>query len=315
MPEYSSSVMMPMVCSRRRLQGKAVLFGALAFGGPTLLGSCVSSSGGSYTSSSTTLARLRDAGAVNVGIANAFPFDYIDQAGRSTGEAVEVARAIMRKLGIEQFNPIAVESQDLLPGLRTRQFDLVTAGLNITPARCRLVDFSTPDFTAPSAFMVPRGNPAGISSFDQVRDQKLRLAVLAGGLEGPVAAQNGIPATQIRQLPDQQALLEAVRTSQADCAALSDIGFRTLMARNPGAPVEITRGFFPIVNGRQIISAGAFALRPGDDLLEPLNAGLRAIQRSGEWLRITQPFGLGPENLPSPDLTVEAVCASQNELQ
>ncbi|TQM02073.1 ectoine/hydroxyectoine ABC transporter substrate-binding protein EhuB [Pseudonocardia kunmingensis] len=283
-----------------------------ALGAGALSGGCASAaSAGSYAVGGSTLARAREAGVISIGIANEAPYGYTGPDGTVTGEAVEVARAVFTDLGVPAVRPVTVDFGELIPGLTlARQFDVVTAGMFVTAQRCEAVAFSVPDYTAPTAFLVPRGNPRGVATFDQVREQDLRVAVLGGAVEYRYALDSGVSEARVLPLADQQALLLAVEAGRADCAALTNISLNNVVAANPDTAVEVTPGFFPVIGGREVVSAGAFALRPGeDDLLEAMNARLRAMQQSGEWLRIAQPFGFGPDNVPGEDVTTEGLCA------
>ncbi|WP_051580560.1 ectoine/hydroxyectoine ABC transporter substrate-binding protein EhuB [Pseudonocardia acaciae] len=288
--------------------------GALAsLGVASLASGCGrAAAGGTYAEGSATLARARETGIISLGIAGEVPYAYTDRNGNATGQSVELARVLLGRLGIPRVQAVTVDFGELIAGLTlARQFDMVAAGLFISPDRCRAVTFSIPDYTAPTAFLVPRGNPRRIADFEQVRDQGLRIAVLGGAVERRYAADTGIPDARIQQLADQQALLDAVATGRADCAALTNISLRNIAAANPAAPVEVTAGFFPVINGRRSVSAGGFAFRPGEtDILDAVNDQLRAVQRSGEWLTIARPFGFGPENVPGADVTTEALCAT-----
>jgi polar amino acid transport system substrate-binding protein len=278
-----------------------------ALGGGALVAGCTST-----TSGASTLDAAREAGIITVGIANEAPYGFAGPDGTVTGEAVEVARAVFAALDVPEIRPVTVDFGELVPGLTlARQFDLITAGMFVTPARCDTVAFSVPDYTAPTAFLVPAGNPQGVGTFDDVRDRNLRLAVLGGAVEYHYAIDSGIPDAQVRQLADQQALLLAVEDERADCAALTNISLKNALAAAPGTSIEVTPGFFPVIGGRTVVSAGAFAARPDDDdLLDEVNAQLRTMQQSGEWLRIAQPFGFGPDNVPGPDITTEGLCSS-----
>jgi polar amino acid transport system substrate-binding protein len=257
------------------------------------------------------LDRARESGVIAFGIANEAPYGFTDARGNVTGESVEVARALFAELGVPEVRPVTVDFGELIPGLTlARQFDVIAAGMFVTPQRCESVAFSVPDYTAPTAFLVPAGNPHGVATFDQVREQDLRLAVLGGAVEYRYALDSGVAEARLQQLADQQALLLAVEAGRADCAALTNISLSNAVAGNPGAPVEVTPGFFPVIDGREVVSAGAFAVRLGDDaLLDALNTQLRALHTSGEWLRIAGPFGFGPDNVPGPEVTTERLCA------
>lgn len=299
--------------SRREFLRRGAAIGTVTLGGAVLSSGCsTAASGGSYATGGGTLARLRDAGIITVGIADEAPYGFTDPAGKVTGEAVEVARAVLGRLGIPDLDAVTVDFGELISGLTlARQFDMVTAGLFVTPERCQAVEFSIPDYTAPTAFLVPQGNPRGIRTFAQAHQQNLRIAVLGGAVEYHYATDSGIPEAQIEQFAAQQDLLDAVGTNRADCAALTNISLRDVVAKNPGTTVQVTPGFFPVIKGRRAISAGGFAVRPDEgDLLDAVNTQLRAMQSSGEWLRIAGPFGFTSDNVPGPDLTTESLCTA-----
>ena len=116
---------------------------------------------------------------------------------------------------------------------------------------------------------------------------------------------------EIDQLRQENALLQAVTSGRAACAALTNISLNDVVSKNPGAGVEVTSGFFPVVDGKEVISAGAFVFRPGEnDILEAFNTELTALHQSGEWLRIVEPFGFTQDNLPGPEVTTESLCSA-----
>jgi polar amino acid transport system substrate-binding protein len=300
--------------SRRDFLRRTAAAGAVALGGATALSACtqVPQGGSANSGGAGTLQRARDAGTITVGIANEAPYGFTDAQGKVTGESVEVARAVLGKLGIPQINAVTVDFGSLISGLTlSRQFDMVTAGMFVTPQRCQAAAFSVPDYTAPTAFLVPTGNPDGIQTFDQVRDKNLTVAVLSGAVEQGYATDSGVPASNVQVLGDQNALLQAVTTGRAACAALTNISLNNVVSNNPGAGVEVTPGFFPVVNGKQEISAGAFVFRKGeDDIINPFNTELTAMHQSGQWLQIAQPFGFSQDNIPGPSVTTESLCTA-----
>jgi polar amino acid transport system substrate-binding protein len=300
--------------SRRDFLRRTATAGAVAWGGATVLGACqaVPQGGGGGAGGAGTLQRVRDAGTITVGIANEAPYGFTNEQGVVTGESVEVARAVLGKLGVPELNAVTVEFGALISGLTlSRQFDMVTAGMFINPERCQAAAFSVPDYTAPTAFLVARGNPEGVQTFDQVRDKGLPLAVLSGAVEQGYATDSGVPEGNIQVLGDQNALLQAVTTGRAACAALTNISLNDVVAKNPGAAVEVTPGFFPVISGKEQVSAGAFVFRKGeDDIVNAFNTELTAMHQSGEWLRIAEPFGFSQDNIPGPEVTTERLCSA-----
>jgi polar amino acid transport system substrate-binding protein len=300
--------------SRRDLLRRGALIGATALGGPTLLSAaCTSPPSGvpGTAAAAGTVERLRQVGTIRVGLADGAPYGFTDDRGEVTGQSVEVARAVLARIGIGRVETVTVAFGDLISGLTlSRRFDMIAAGMFITPERCRAAAFSDPDYTAGTALLVARGNPAAVATLDDVRDKDLRIAVVDGSVEQGYASSSGIPGNRVEVVGDRDALLQAVTSGRSDCAALTTVSLADLVSKNSGAPVEATAGFFPTVDGKQVVSAGAFVFRKGeDDILDAFNTELAALHRSGEWLRIVTPFGFTQDNLPGPELTTARLCA------
>ena len=89
----------------------------------------------------TTLETVRQNSSIRIGYANETPFAYTETDGRVTGESPEIAKAIFAKMGIKQVDGVLTEWGSLIPGLRAGRFDVIAAGMYITPARCKQVLF------------------------------------------------------------------------------------------------------------------------------------------------------------------------------
>lgn len=293
--------------NRRDLLRRSVWAGAAVLAGPTVLAACTSTGGGS----GSTLQNARSAGTIKIGIANEAPYGFTDQSGKVTGESVEVARAVLKALGINEVQATAVEFGSLIPALNARQFDMVTAGMFINPERCANASFTDPDYTAPTAFLVPKGNPQGIKTFDDVKAKNLRLAVLSGAVEQGYAQKSGIPDGQIQVVDTQNTLLQAITAGRADAGALTNISLNDVVKKNSSANVEVTSGFFPTIDGKETVSAGAFVFRKGDDdFVTAYNAELKKLHDSGQWLTLAAPFGFSQDNVPKADVTTQRLCTA-----
>ena len=279
----------------------------LALAGAVPLGAAAAACG--TRASGSTLEQARATGTMRVGIAGERPYGYTDTDGRITGEQPEVARAVLARLGVDGLAAVQVSFDALLPGLRDGQFDLVTAGMTVTPGRCRDVAFSRPDFVAPPAFLVREGNPRGIRTFQDVARTGVRLAVLAGAAEIDYARAAGVPEDRLEVVDGQSTLFRRVADGDVPAGALTAISLADELRRNPGSGLEVTDSVEPEVDGRTVVPGAAFAVRLGeDDLLAAFDTELTAVQASGEWLRIAAPFGFTAENLPPPDLTTGELC-------
>lgn len=287
----------------RRSAGAA----AAVVGGPVLVGSCSRVDTGG---DGNLLQTLRDEGTVTIGIANEAPFG-MTQDGQVTGESPEVARAVFKNLGIDTMEAeIATEFDNLIPNLRQAQYDVVCAGMAILPERCQEADFSIPDYTTPTAFLVPKGNPENITSFEDVANSDVKLGVWTGTIEQSAAESAEIPDSRVVTFPDQVSMYEGIAAGRVYCGALTDISLRHVLEQQGGGDdFELTEGFRPVIDGEEIIQCGGFVFRQGNDSLrQAFNEELQKLQESGRWLEIARPFGFTEKNVPPEDVTTEQLC-------
>src|SRR5690606_12923904 len=129
---------------------RLVMLAAAGVAGLAMTGAAVAQS---------TLEKAREQGYIRIGFANEAPYGYATPDGKLTGEAPEVAKAVLAKMGINEVDGVLTEFGSLIPGLKAGRFDIIAAGMFITPARCNEVAFSEPSYGIGQAFLVKEGNP------------------------------------------------------------------------------------------------------------------------------------------------------------
>jgi polar amino acid transport system substrate-binding protein len=256
----------------------------------------------------TTLERARREGFIRVGFANEAPYGFATPEGKLTGESPEVVKVILAKIGIPQVDGVLTEFGSLIPGLQAGRFDLIAAGMFITPKRCKQVQFSEPTYGIGQAFLVTKGNPKGIKDYGTIASNKaLKLAVMAGAVEAGYAKDSGIPESQLVILPDQSSLVKAVQAGRADAAALTALSIADMASKNDG--VESTPPFGTVA-GKSVVGHGGIAFRKEDtDLYEAFNAELKKFIGSPEHIALVTPFGFGKNFLPT--LTTAELCSGE----
>jgi polar amino acid transport system substrate-binding protein len=254
----------------------------------------------------TTLERAKEQGFIRVGFANEAPYGYATPDGRLTGESPEVVKAILAKMGIEQVDGVLTEFGSLIPGLQAGRFDIIAAGIFINPKRCEQVQFSEPTYSIGQAFLVKAGNPKGITDYSSIKDNPdLKLAVMAGAVEGGYAKDAGVSPDQVVSLPDQSSLVKAVQADRADAAALTANSIADMASKNDG--VESTKPFGEVA-GKSVAGHGGVAFRKEDtDLYEAFNAELKKFIGSPEHIALVTPLGFGEGFLPTK--TTAELCA------
>ncbi|WP_282610116.1 ectoine/hydroxyectoine ABC transporter substrate-binding protein EhuB [Pelagibius sp. Alg239-R121] len=238
------------------------------------------------------LERLKEQGFARIAIANEPPWTEVKSDGKVTGAAPEVARAVLKRLGVGDVVASISEYGAMIPGIQAKRFDMVAAGLFIKPERCNAVLFSEPDLCDAESFAVKKGNPLGVKSFEAIAaSESAKVGVVGGGTEEKLALGAGVPRERVVVVPDPQSGLKMLQDGRIDVYALPVLSISDLLkkANDPGlemfAPVENT----PIFCAGVAFPKGAGALRDSYDKV------LAEMKSSGEFAKIVEPFGYSAE--------------------
>ncbi len=257
-----------------------------------------------------TLTRIKSTGNVRIGYANEAPYGYLDsQTGRITGEAPEIAEVILRRMGAKTIEPVVTEFGSLIPGLKAGRFDLIAAGMYITPARAREISFSNPTYVIGEAFLVAAGNPLQLHSFEDVAGHDTALiGVMGGSVEHGYAKQFNIPGDRIIVFPDYASAVEGLKTGRADAVAATVLTANDLLRKASDETIERAQPFNdPVIDGTTVKGYGAFGFRSSDAAFrEEFNRHLADFIGTPQHLELVRPFGFSEETLPG-DVTAENI--------
>jgi polar amino acid transport system substrate-binding protein len=143
--------------------------------------------------------------------------------------------------------------------------------------------------------LVAKGNPRNLRSYaDIASNDKIKLAVMSGTAQYAYARAAGIPESQIMQVPNTTAQLQAVRTRRAQAAVGTQLTMRELAVKG-GKRVEATTDF---ADDPAHIGYGALAFRKDDQTLrDAVNGALKEWLGTDEHLATITPFGFDRSNL------------------
>jgi polar amino acid transport system substrate-binding protein len=249
------------------------------------------------------LAELFPDGSVTIGIANEIPYGYEDESGEATGEAPEVAKAILAELGITEVDATVVDFGSLIPGLQAGEYDMIAAGMFITAERAQEIIFSDPDYCGATAFAVPEGNPDGLTDFQSVVDAGIDLGVLSGAVEEGYALDSGVPDGNVIRFGETAQAFDALAGGRIDAVALTDVTVATQVAGLEG--FESSEPFIPVVNGEEQLGCGGFGFVE-QEFRDIFNAKLKEFQDEGQILPLVEEFGFSEASVEkAAELTVE----------
>ncbi|HEX7351650.1 transporter substrate-binding domain-containing protein [Brachybacterium sp.] len=295
---------------RSFIRGSGLVLSAAALGG---LAACSRTStgggdtgGGSDGGGGDLLSQLQDAGTITVGFAGEAPYSFED-GGELMGATVAMHREIFGELGIDTVEGRLTDWNSLIPGLNSRQFDAVSAGMSILPERCAEAAFSEPEFQYTTALMVPEGNPEGLVDMQSFVDSGLKVATMSGAVESGYAETLGLDSIEVGGPQDG---VDALKAGNADAFALTAISLNWL-ADNTVDGVEVTDSFVAELDGVKQVGAGGTVFRQEDtSVLDAYNEKLAEIIADPErYLSIVGDFGFTEEELPPEDMTAEILCS------
>ena len=231
------------------------------------------------------LAELQEEGSVTVGVANEVPFGYVGDDGEVTGIAPDVASAVLAELGIEEMDAQVVEFGELIGGLQAGQFDMITAGMYITPDRANQIYFSDPDYCIPESLAVAEGNPFDIVDYQSLVDNPdVTVAVASGTVEVDYLDDAGVPDEQIQEYGDIDGMYRALEAGEVDVVTGTAATVETQVAAREG--MEAVEAFFPVdADGNEYFPCGGHGF-DDEDFRDAFNEVLNEMREDGTTMEI-----------------------------
>lgn len=253
-----------------------------------------------------SLDKLKAQGFARIAIANEPPFTAVKADGTVSGAAPDVARAVFKKLGVNDVVASISEYGAMIPGLQAGRHDVVTAGLFMKPERCNAVAYSEPILCDAEAFLVKKGNPKGFKSYaDIAKDAEATIGAPGGGTEERLALEAGVPRDRVIVVPDGQSGLKMLQDGRIDTYSLPVLSINDLVKKANDPNLEVVAP----VQGAPVYCDGA-AFRKNDTALrDEFDKVLAEMKKSGEFAKIVEPYGFSAQAAMS--TTREKLCAAK----
>lgn len=278
----------------KRILTGVIVTGALAMGGTVAM--------------AQDLMEKAEAGEpIRIGFANEVPWAYPGDANAPLGFVNAIAMGVLEEMGIENIEPVVTDWGGLIPGLNAGRFDMITGGMYILGSRCQNVDFSDPIGIFGDAFIVPEGNPKAIANYQDLIDKDAVMVTGAGFNTVEAAKDEGVPDSNIMQVPGPTEILAAVRAGRADAGAVTYFTAQNL-AEQAGGAIEVTD---PKALPEKYLNWVGIAFRQDDDAFrEAFNDALEAYLGTEEMMAAVAEYGYDETQLPG-DGTTEFACENR----
>lgn len=238
------------------------------------------------------LDELKSRGKVSVALAHEPPYTDYQGSGEVGGAAPTLLMRIMKELGVGRIEPQLMEFAALIPSLQAKRADVISTGLYINPARCKVILFSEPDLCTSEGFAVRAGNPRNLRSLaDVAANDKVTYGVCSGCSAEKRALEMGVPRARIVSVPDHQNGIKMLIDGRVDVYAAPDLALRAAVQKAAGGnALEVVE-----VAGETVKCSGVGFRKEAADLRDAFDQKLQALKASGEYDRIVRPFGFNPE--------------------
>ncbi len=239
-----------------------------------------------------TLDDLRAKGYATVAVANEPPYSDIKGDGYVSGAAPDVARAIMKKLGVPELKAKVVGYGAMIPALMARRVDMATSGLYIKPKRCESIIYSEPDLCGAEAFAVAKGNPLNIKTYEDIgNNPEVTMTTCAGCAEEAYALERGVKPSQIKVFTDPPSGIKMLQQGRVNVFALSGLGTADLLKKTNDPALELVMP----VKGVPMGCAGAAFNSNDKEFRDAYDKALMELKASGEFAKIIEPYGFSAE--------------------
>jgi polar amino acid transport system substrate-binding protein len=225
-------------------------------------------------------------------------YDYVDEKNPSdvVGLEPDIIKAVGQCAGF-QVNYQKLDFNGLVPALAANRIDMITSGMYATSERAKQVNFVS-YMKAAEAAVVPKGNPKGMKSLDDLCGAT--VAQVTGTVEVEIAAKKdkecqaaGKPAMKFLNFSQQTQLTQALSQNRAD-VFLTDSGVAAYLSKQFATSLETA---FPIVSDFKF---GVAVNKSGTDLLKALEEGLGKLYTSGELAKIATKWGFSESQVVQP---------------
>ncbi len=243
---------------------------------------------------------------IRLGFANEVPWAYPGENNKPLGFANAHTIGVLKEMGYDNIEPVVTEWGGLIPGLKAGRFDIITGGMYILKSRCENIEFSDPMGKFGDAFIVEEGNPKGIQNYQDIKNNDAVMVTGAGYNTVEAAKKEGVPESNVMQVPGPTEILAAVKAGRADAGAVTYFTALNLAKESDG--IEVTD---PSALPDWTLNWVGIGFRPDDsDFLEKFNAAQAKYLGSGQMLEDVAEYGYTKSQLPG-DATTEWVCENR----
>lgn len=179
---------------------------------------------------------LMTPGTLVVGMDLQFKPEMYLNNGKPAGYDVDLLKKLAAYAGVKlKIDNIGFNG--LIPGLQTKKFDMVSVGLSPTPAREKVISFSSAYVPYSLIVGIPKADYNTITKVSQLNTSSDTITALLGSTD-ETQAKASFPMAQINALADENSDFSLVATGRANAIVVEDYLLAQYNKANPGQLVQ-----------------------------------------------------------------------------
>ena len=227
----------------------------------------------------STLETILKSGEFRVGFDSGYmPFEMTTKKGKYIGFDMDIAKEMAKAMGVK-FVPVNTAWDGIIPALMTNKFDIIMAGMTVTPERNLKVNFTDPYIVVGQTIVLNKKWEGKITSYKDLNDPKYIITTKLG-TTGDEAVKRMIPKCTHKTMESESEAAIEVLNGKAD-AFIYDLPYCAIFMAQQG------KGKLAFLEKPFTYEPLAFAINRGDpDFLNWLNNFLMLIKNDGRYDRL-----------------------------
>jgi len=242
-----------------------------------------------------SLANAQKSG-ITLGFSQNPPEAILDEKTKqASGIDWDINKAVLDWLGVKTIKVEWMPWESQVPALLSKRTDVIAGNIHHTPARDKVISFSGPAYWYGPVLIVPKGNPAGVKAYEDVKGK--RVGSISGSAADSYLRQIGVTTTPFKTEIDE---LQSLNQGRLDAVLEDDIVYLEFAKATPNNNLD---PLWSIPVPPSIINGGGygmarFAFRKEDcSLRAGYTQGLAELRANGHVSYILKKYGLSDRNL------------------
>lgn len=227
---------------------------------------------------------LITSGTLKMGSDTAYPPFESKEGNKAVGFDVDIATEIAERLGVE-LDVISTAWDGIIPGLKTRKYDIIMSAMTITDEREKEINFSDPYIDSDQSIAVKKGSP--IKSEADLKDKVVGVQIDTTGQFKAEEIQEAGGLKEIQKFDTILVAFQALEQGKVD-AIINDYPVNTYVSKTRGNTEVVAR-----IKTDEKYGIGVH--KDNEELLEKVNEALEEMKEDGAYAEIYKKwFGVEP---------------------